>query len=482
MLKLAIVGIVGLITIISFILIIRNKPEFWFWIFLNLFFDPAGYIEMYRDGKLVGPLNVTDVLIVAIVLCLIFAKINWRIIFADQFFLKFLIYLFIFSAYYFIIYGGVVPYIKDDFDYSTFFMKNRVFVYGIVILISVYVFSLTNLKYFYPITLFIGVICLTLYLITLLTGLPLVPLGILQREGTEMTRIYMANYGLFLLMYPLALAVYLLSRKINVVLKYKPWLYFGGVVYIVAELITLTRRTQIDIIGTTIIIVLIISYLFQLGKITAMFKLVIPAILVILVLYFTLPNYAGYITETAEDTFLLITTGKDSRGMSDQRVAGTGDLDITKEYIINNLIFGTGYTHLYWMGPGNVMSPRGKTFAIATDAANEVPIYYALFGFGIAGALLLFPLYFLLGKLFFKLSKLLKIMLINYLQDPITLIFSIYILSIIAAMFTLNIYALSSHFTGVKFSYYAVFMGIGFALYHKMYTNINSQQSRAVLN
>ena len=145
--------------------------------------------------------------------------------------------------------------------------------------------------------------------------------------------------------------------------------------------------------------------------------------------------------KTAENTFLLITTGVDSEGNSEYRVSGKGDLEITKEYIRNNLLFGTGYTYLYW-GPGYAYSLRGPTYSRAADAAGEVPIYYLLFGFGIIGAVLMLPLYFLIGRLFFKISKLLRVMLNNYLNDPMTIIFSTYILLSIATMFTINFYNL----------------------------------------
>jgi len=470
MLKLALIGVVVLILVIAFIIIIRNKPDLWFWIFLNLFFDPGGYIGEYMDGKLIGPLNVTDVLVVGMIMCLIFTSINWKVVFEDKFFSGFLLALIIFSAYYFIFYGGVVPYFHNDFDYPTFLLKNRIYAYGLIILICVYLFSLRSLKYFYSVTLATGVICLSLYMITLLTGLNLIPVLKLQREGTEMMRISMGGYGLFDVIFPLALITFLLSRKIKLNLKYINWLYYGGIVMIITQIITLTRRTQIDIIGTTIIIVLIIAYIFRTGQLSEMFKIIIPAILIIFVLFFTFPKYLGYVTEVAENTFLVITTGKDSEGESEYRVSGTAELEITKEYIRNNLLFGTGYTYLYW-GPGYASSPRGDEFALAADAAGEVPIYYLLFGFGIIGAILMVPLYFILAKLFLKLIKLLRLTLMDYLQDPLIIIFSICILMTIATKFTIKLYSLSQDFTGGRFNLAALFIGIGFALYRKINLN-----------
>lgn len=471
MLTLLITGIVGIIVIFTLVIIIRNRPDFWFWLFLNLYFDPGGFVGGYRDGILIGPLGIADVCIAGIVICLLYAKINWEVVYQDQFFSKFLLALFIFTLYYFIAYGGIVPYFHNDFNYPTFLMKNRQFIYGLIILIAVYFFSMRGLDYFYSITLFIGAICLTLFFITLITGVELIPIWELRREGTEMTRISMYSYGLFNLVFPIALTVYLLSRKVNINLKYKSLLYYAGIVMILTLLITLTRRTQIDIIGTTLIIVLIISYLLRTSKIAGIFKLVVPAVLVIVVLYFTLPDYGDYITKTAEDTFLILTTGENISGQREDRVTGTGDLDVAKEYINDNILFGTGWTYLHWGGTRIATSPRGVVYSRAADAAGEVPIYYLFFGFGLVGAILMLPLYFMLGKLFFNLIKVLKLTLINYLQDPMTIIFSIYILLTIAVKFTINLYQLSSDFMGPYISYTAVFIGLGFALYRKIYLN-----------
>lgn len=470
MIKLLLPGVVGLIFIFTLIIIIRNKPDIWFWIFLNLYFDPGGYITGFRDGKIVGPLNMRDAFIFGIVICLVSAKINWKVISQDQQLSRFLLFLLFFSAYYFIVYGGVAPFIHNDFDYSTFLLKNREFIYGFFILISVYLFSFRSLHNFYSVTLFFGVLCLTLYLITLFTGVELIYVWEFQREGTGMTRIAMLSYGLFDILFPLSLIVYIVSKKINLNIKYRYWLYYAGVIFLITQIITLTRRTQIDILGTVIITVIIIAYLFRTGKLSSLLKLLLPAVLVILVLYFTFPNYIGYMAKTAENTFLLITTGQDSEGRKEYRVSGNENLEIAKEYIKNNLLIGTGYTYLYW-GPGYAYSLRGREYSLAADAAGEVPIYYSLFGFGILGVILMLPLYFLMGKLFIKLIKALRTRLTNYLHDPMTIIFSIYILLTFAIIFTINFYNLSSHFTGARLSYTTIFLGLGFALYRKIYLN-----------
>ena len=62
----------------------------------------------------------------------------------------------------------------------------------------------------------------------------------------------MASYGIFDMIFPLTLIAYILSGKIKYNLDYKIMLYYSGVIMLVTLLITLTRRTQIDIIWTVI--------------------------------------------------------------------------------------------------------------------------------------------------------------------------------------------------------------------------------------
>jgi len=76
-----------------------------------------------------------------------------------------------------------------------------------------------------------------------------------------------------------------------------------------------------------------------------------------------------------------------------------------------------------------------------------------------------------LAKLFLKLIKLLRLTLMDYLQDPLIIIFSICILMTIATKFTIKLYSLSQDFTGRRFNLAALFIGIGFALYRKINLN-----------
>ncbi len=98
MLKLVFIALTGLVLTVPALIFIRNKPDISFWLFLNLFFDPGGYVEGFLGGNLLGLLNLSDIMIVGIIICLVSAKVNWKVIFGDQFFIKFLLLLYYFLA------------------------------------------------------------------------------------------------------------------------------------------------------------------------------------------------------------------------------------------------------------------------------------------------------------------------------------------------------------------------------------------------
>ncbi|MBS4034549.1 MAG: hypothetical protein KGZ85_08800 [Ignavibacterium sp.] len=476
MLPLIFTALVGVIIFTAFIIIIHNKPDFWFWLFLNLYFDPGGYIRGYLGGALIGPLNMSDIFIVGIVICLISARVNWNLIGKDKLFVNFLSMLIIFGVYHFVIFGGIVPYYKDDLNYFSFLIKNRIYIYGIIIFVSVYAFALRNLNYYYTITLSVGIICLTAYWITLTTGINLIPVVELKRYSgkvdTGMTRLGIYSFGIFYQLFLLALICFLLTQKEKIKLYYKTWLYYGGILMVMTALVSLTRRLQIDILASVLLVIILIVYLYGLEKLFKPLKLVLPIILIVIAMLFTLPEYTDHIVKTGEDTFSILFTGEDAGGVEEYRVKGTGDLEIVKNLIGDNLFFGNGFSHIDWGNENGITSTRGDKFAVAWDAAEEVPIYFSLFAYGIAGVILIALLYVFLIKLSFNLLKKIKMHYAINLKEPLILLFSIYFLSSVAKMFTSNLYQLGSAFFATNLSSTAVLIGIGFALYSKIFFDL----------
>jgi hypothetical protein len=329
-----------------------------------------------------------------------------------------------------------------------------------------------GLKYFYLTTLFIGLLILSAFLITLVTGLDLIPIWVFERyEGSEMMRLSIYNYGIFYILFPLSFILFLFSRRIKSNIKYRNLVYIAGIFMIFTLLITLSRANFISTPGTILTIIILNSYIFRKSKVFALTKILIPVAISLLIINFILPKYVDYIVNISQDTFLLLTEGKDTRGEKEYRVSGTDDLEVTKKYIKDNFLLGTGYTYLYWAGEYEYAScSRGVVYAMAMDAANEVPIYYIFFGYGLAGFIIMIFLYSYLIRLFLRLLSLLRKnthLLLNY---PYELLFVFLFLYMIAGKFTYSFYALGRDFTNPLIG---IFIGMGFALLKKL-ENISS--------
>lgn len=458
--------IIFLAVLLAVIYLIKRNPDLTFWFFLNIFFDPGGYISYHLGGKLLSRLYISDIAIVPIIFCLFAVNTKYVIIYKDQFFVNFLKVFLIFALYFFIFYGAVTPYINNDLNYILFLQKNRSFLYYIIILISVYVFTMRGLKYFYFTTLFIGFIILSAFLISLITGSNIIPIELMERyEGSEMMRITIYSWGMFSILFPVSFIIILLSRRIKSKIKYRKLLYIAGMLMVMTLLITLTRRNFIVIPGTILIIILLNSYIFRKSKVFALAKISVLLGIILLIINFTLPKYIDYIAGITQDTFLLLTKGTDTRGEREYRVSGTEDLEITKKYINDNLLLGTGYNYLYWGENDRATSSRGTLYAAAMDASQEVPIYYIFFGYGLIGFIIMIFLYSFLIRLFLRLYSTAKNKINLLTEHPYEILFTFFILYVIADKFTFSLYSLGGDFTTPNS---AIFIGIGFALIKKL--------------
>src|SRR4030095_324096 len=444
---------------------IKRNPDLCFWFFVNILFDPGGYVTYYLGGNVVASINIMDIAILLIVFCLYAIHANFKIIYKDRFLYDFLKIFFIFAVYYFFIYGAIIPYLNNDLNYLVFLQKNRKFLYYIIILLSAYIFALRGLKYFYLTTLCVGLIVLSAFLAAVVFGLDIIPVISLERyEGSEMIRIYLYSWGIFFILFPLAFIIYLFSPKIKFKIQYRKLAYFAGLLMVVALLISLTRRYYITIPGTMLIIILLNSFIFRKSKALALTKILVPIGAVLVILNLTLPKYIDYIVDISQDTFQLLTKGSDTRGEKEYRVSGTGDLEITKKYIADNFLFGTGYNYLHWSDEVAISS-RGPVYAAAMDAAGEVPVYYIFFGYGIAGFIIMIFLYSFLIRMYLKLYSLTKKRVAILTEYPYELLFIIYILYNLIDKFTFSLYGLGEDFTTLS---NAIFIAVGFALLRKL--------------
>ena len=397
-----------LLILFTTLIIVQKKPDFYYWLFLMLFFDSGGFFAGYFGNELFARINFSDILFVIMMMAFFSKSVDKSIVYHDEKFLKFVKYFLFFQIYFVLVYGLLVPAYYDRLNFTNYLIKNRMFFMSLPILIATYVFAIRNLTIFFNMIVFFAVIILTLFMITLLTGIQIIPYYTLDRYGNSgMLRICMLSYGLIDLILNIALIVYLLNRKFNFKIKYQKWIYYSGILMATTFLLTLTRRAFIGIIFGAVIIIFILSYIFRISKLKFSFKIIVPVLAVVVVLSVSFPKNLNYITNVYKDVFLLVTGRSDTRGVRDYRIAGAGDLILTKQIISENIFFGTGYIPIIWKD-GVQLKQLGDTFDRALDAGGEMPLYGLFMTKGIIGFLIYLPGLFMILRLVKKILLFLK--------------------------------------------------------------------------
>jgi len=342
----------------------------------------------------------------------------------------------------------------------------------------VYVFALDGLKIFYKNIIVIAAIILTLYWLTLLTGIDFIPVNTLERyKGSGMIRQYLWNYGLFELIYVPAIFFFLLKRKINLEIPFYKVLLFVGILMISTELLTLSRRVMVSIALLTFSITYLNSYILRTSNTKNIIKMSFLFIFVILLIRFFNPKYISFIGKIFNDVYLLITTGVDSRGVEEYRVSQTGGLILAKEFILKNLLFGSGYIAKSFQEI-NALSASGDAFGRALRASGEMPLYDGLLKMGLVGALIFIPIYFKLFRMCINLIRNVQRNIRWFCNNHFySLFFIIYFTLILINKFIIQAYSLFQEMTNpLKMTNLLIISGILFSINHKVTRELNRKE------
>lgn len=389
------------------LLIDRYKP-FFFWLFTALYFDPGGYMDGYFDNNIIGSVNFADVfiLLVLFVVILKVKSVNKLQFDADtkRLFRAMAVYFLYFIA----LYAILIPWSFDRMDLLYFFIKNRSFPFAFILLIGIYVFSQEKIENYLVISYYTAGLVLSMLFITEITGTELIVIRRLNRyNNVDWERLILSSHGLYEAVFPLTFL--LIISKIKLRIKALPkWLvYYSGLLMLLAEYLSLTRRIMVDILA---IIFLGINMIARLGKrsiIKMSWKVGVVSICLVLGVLFAVPKYFDIVTTIYEDIFLLVTTGVDSRGVGNYRISQSGGLINAQELISENFLFGIGYVPLSFQEIQE-LSRSGDYFGLAVRAAPEVPIYDAVLRLGIVGILLYLPIYILVFRKGVKIYRLIR--------------------------------------------------------------------------
>ncbi|MBW1612526.1 MAG: hypothetical protein JRJ57_00835 [Deltaproteobacteria bacterium] len=393
----------------------------------------------YFDSNLIGPVNVSDAFF-GIMTIAYFVRIKKGKVKCDRKFLLFFRYCVFLIVYFIISYGYIIPVLNGNDTFRLFLLKERNTLYGIFILWFVYYFANHGLIVHYKILVYTAAVVLSMYLLGLVFGGYIVPITSFSRYvGEDVMRIGMLSYGLFQAVLPLSLVVLMINphlRKIPV----RKLLYFASLLLVIVYLLTLTRRTYINLIATIVFAVFVINKVIHIRK--GIRRLIIALGFVFVVLTFLFPDYRKYSGDLYRDVYLLLSTGEDTRGRSDYRLSRTGDMEIVKDYIREKPWFGQGFTWMNWDEKVE-RANKGDRFARAWDAAQEVPVYYMVFSKGIIGLLVYTPVYIIIiYSLVSMYRKIRKYNLSLFQNHQIVLLFSLFLIVSYILEFTVKAYSL----------------------------------------
>lgn len=435
-----------LTTLIILILVIYYKyRDVFFWLLLNLYLDPAGVITHNFGIDFLGPIKYYDVIFLFIIIA--FYRIYKHNIFnrIDIQYRRFLYYLLFLLIYYYIVNLWLVPaYFGRENLVIDNFIDGRRMVYAFCIGIMVYYsFLIYGGNKLFKVTLIVSIVSFVIYFISLFFDLPLIPIITMDRYGDEsLIRTGMISYGLFYwITYFGWIFIFFRNRFFKNQTKTYRWTIIVFVIFIIVILMTFTRRQYFELVLTPIIIYLIVKKItpikLYLSKMTAIFTMVILMLLIFA------PSLLQGSSQIMKDTFLLIFTGEDTRGESNYRVDGTGDLLLTKAYIAEHPYFGNGYFYFNYDDKDEKTLGDMTLFAVASDAAREVPIYNVFFERGIVGFLLYIPYYYVVLKLLFLLLKLIKSKFYYFVwKDKYSVLFVLMISVVYAQQFSIKLYTL----------------------------------------
>jgi hypothetical protein len=400
-------------TIFIFILILGQKyPTIAFWIAFNLLFNPGGYVTHYIGTDLIGRINTTEIIAFFLLLLIMNNFSRSTGIKEDKTFQKLLSLLILFRIYYIAFYGYIVPVMHGYENFSYFLLKSRGVFTQFITLIGFYLFLKKDVKGYYSVVLYSGFICLSLYFVTIVSSLPLIPVNTIERYSghSQIMRVSMAGYGLFHYTSNWVIIVLFLAGRIrNWKFPKAKLLYITGGMMIVTLLLTLTRRVYVELSFKIFLVAILVAGLYRISVINILKKIFIPFIIIIMIFLLIFPDSIDNTIKLYTDIYSLATQGVDTMGKSDYRLEGSGGLKDAKTFISDNLFFGSGYTGISFKEVREIMRNEDNPFISGMDASAEVWFWGSLFRYGIIGTLIWLPiliLYIRQSKTVYKIIKL----------------------------------------------------------------------------
>ncbi len=361
--------------------------DYFFWIMFVLYSNPGGMLNAIGLISSDSGGGVKDLVIFSLFGCYLLSIILDKNIHIDPDYKTIVAWFAIFGIYYFLVFGYLVPSFKETLGYSlmTFLKKSRFTVYSFLIFLMTYRFYLRSGPIFFKTLIISSILAIFLFFLTVLAGIPILPIDKGNRNFVETERIFMVSYGMMHILIPIgAVVIVFFKHKF----KWKKWLLIAFLFMFFAWVLSITRRR---IIGTFIYIfiaVIIFNYIEGRALISPKKMLTIAAYVAItlFVVSLTFPKYlqAGY--SGIQEVVQVAQTGETSAGSQDNRM-GFGTKFLQK-IIIDNKYFGTGFDNRWRTKEGDEQGFE----------AADYPFLAAIAMTGIFGVLSFLPIYILIVK------------------------------------------------------------------------------------
>lgn len=231
-----------------------------------------------------------------------------------------------------------------------------------------------------------------------------------------------------------------------------------------------------------LVIPFLISYVTNSSFVIKFRKYVFPILIAFTVLSLFFPNYINYASNLLVDTTSLIATGEDTRGLSDYRVTGTGDLRVVKKIIADDWLWGIGYYPAAWTDIVD-MKKSNSPLARALDASAEVPIYGAIMRLGLIGLILPVSLFIFIFKIGLKIVRFLKKYFDKLVNYPLELCILITIIYYFLERFTVSFYdAFQSFIAPSAMAELCILLGLLQGIFKRIVSKINQSEVNTVLD
>ena len=412
------------IIVLLFFMLSLKYPDKMFWIALTIFVDPGGYVQSYISRSIIGGIQLWDLQFVLLILPLISPKIRL----SDYFKFKDNRWIFYFLLsfaiiYHIIIFGYIMPggSISTLFD---FLQYERLTIVGFIAIIPAYIFFKRSYPILVKYAFVTSVLLSAFYLVTLLTGVPLLPTVSSERLGTVAMRFYMLSYGYA--DWFISISIIVLLFKIN--LPKKRFIYFIGITLFIAIILTLTRRSIIGVLYTPFLVYFLHQKFYNRTIIsTKALKMLFIVFIAFTTLFIVKPKYVGYSVDMLNSVISYV-----QPETRDQIEDGRLENDIPKHL--------ARFKQSPWLGYGYDATWYSNKVEEGGISANDVPLTAALGMFGVIGLLFYSFFYFKIFKILFCIYKILKKSYFIGLAHKNQFLFTICLIVLISfiSRFTLN--------------------------------------------